>query len=180
MAATKISNIIVPEVFDPYFTERTAELAALYLGGMITRDEQFDELASSGGTILKMPFYKDLTGDDEVLSDASALTPGAITTAQDQSRLHMRGRAWGVNDLAKALSGDDPMRAIGDLTAAYWARRYQAILLASLKGVFADNSANDSGDLVHTAASESAAATVVANCIGPAAVIASSATRLAS
>jgi hypothetical protein len=52
-----------------------------------------------------------------------------------------------VNDLAKALSGDDPMRAIGDLVADYWARRMQAVMISSLQGVFADNVANDAGDM---------------------------------
>ena len=58
----------------------------------------------------------------------------------------MRGKAWGVNDLATALSGADPMKAIGDLVAEYWARKEQATLISVLKGVFADNSDNDSGD----------------------------------
>lgn len=176
MAATKIADIIVPEVFDPYVTERTAELTELYLGGIITRDPQFDELANSGGKILRMPFFKDLTGDDEVLSDAAALTAGAITTGQDNSRLHMRGRAWGVNDLAKALSGADPMRAIADLVAGYWARRYQAVLINSLTGVFADNTTNDAGDMVHDIASETIAGQSAATRIGPAAVIAAAGT----
>ena len=176
MAATKIADIIQPEVFDPYVTERTAELASLYLGGVISRDPQFDALASSGGKLLKMPFYKDLTGNDEVLADNASLTPGNITTAQDQARLHMRGRAWGVNDLAKALSGDDPMRAIADLVAAYWARRYQSVLINSLEGVFADNVANDSADMVHDIASESVAGQSAATKIGPDAIIAATGT----
>lgn len=176
MAATKIADIIVPEVFDPYMTERTAELTELYLGGIITRDAQFDELANSGGKILRMPFFKDLTGDDEVLSDASPLTAGAITTAQDNARLHMRGRAWGVNDLAKALSGADPMRAIADLVATYWARRYQQVLINSLTGVFADNVANDAGDMTHSIASETVAGQSAATKISPAAVIAAAGT----
>jgi len=176
MAATKISDIIVPDVFDPYVTERTAELTELYLGGIITRDPQFDELANSGGKILQMPFFKDLTGDDEVLSDASALTAGAITTGQDNSRLHMRGRAWGVNDLAKALSGADPMRAIADLVSAYWARRYQAVLIASLGGVFEDNTDNDGGDMIHSIASETIAGQGAGTKISPAAVIAAAGT----
>lgn len=176
MAATKIADIIVPEVFDPYMLERTAELTELYLGGIITRDQQFDELANSGGKILKMPFYKDLTGDDEVLSDASPLTAGAIGTAQDNARLHMRGRAWGVNDLAKALSGDDPMRAIADLVSQYWARRYQAGLISSLTGVFADNVANDTSDMTHDIASETVAGQGAGTRIGPAAVIAAAGT----
>ena len=52
----------------------------------------------------------------------------------------MRGKAWSTNDLAKALSGDDPMAAIGDLVAGYWARRRQTLLFSMLKGVFAANS----------------------------------------
>lgn len=176
MAATKIADIIVPDVFDPYVTERTAELTELYLGGIITRDPQFDALANSGGKILQMPFFKDLTGDDEVLSDSAALTAGAITTGQDNSRLHMRGRAWGVNDLAKALSGADPMRAIADLVAAYWARRYQAVLISSLTGLFLDNTTNDSGDMVHSVASETIAGQSAATKMGAAAIIAAAGT----
>lgn len=173
---TRIADIIVPEVFDPYVTERTAELAALYLGGVITNDEQFDALANSGGRIIEMPFFKDLTGDDEVLSDTSALTPAKIGTSKDRSRLFMRGRAWGVNDLAKALSGADPMRAIADLVALYWARRYQAVLINSLNGVFGDNAANDSGDMVHDVAIEDGDNAAAANLIGPSAVIAAAGT----
>lgn len=176
MAATKIADIIVPEVFDPYVTERTAELTELYLGGIITRDPQFDELANSGGKILRMPFFKDLTGADEVLSDASPLTAAAITTGQDNSRLHMRGRAWGVNDLAKALSGADPMRAIADLVAGYWSRRYQAVLVSSMTGLFADNVANDGADMVIDVASESVAGQGAGTKISPANVIAAAGT----
>jgi len=133
---TKISDVIVPEVFNPYIIERTAQLSALVRSGIIVRDPQLDTLAMSGGTLINMPYWKDLTGDDEVLSDSSALTPGKIGAGQDIAVLLMRGKAWGVNDLAKALSGDDPMGAIGDLVAEYWARMKQKVLLAELKGVF--------------------------------------------
>jgi hypothetical protein len=88
---------------------------------------------------VNMPFWEDLTGPDEVLSDQTALTVGKITASQDVAALLARGRAWSVNDLAKALSGDDPMAAIGDLVAAYWARRFQAILIETLNGIFGNN-----------------------------------------
>src|SRR5690554_7381505 len=146
--STKISDVIVPEVFNDYFINRTAELAKFYLGGIVSNDSQLNTLAQSGGRLLNMPFWSDLTGDDEILSDSGALTPGKIQAGQDVAVLHTRGRAWSVNDLAKALSGDDPMAAIGDLVAEYWARRYQAVALASLKGVIADNVANNNGDMV--------------------------------
>jgi hypothetical protein len=138
MSVTKtiISDVIVPEVFNPYVIQRTAELSAFYQSGIIARTPELDRLASSGGKLLNMPFWEDLTGDDEVLSDQTALTVGKITADQDVAALLTRGRAWSVNDLAKALSGDDPMAAIGDLVADYWARRFQAILIKTLDGIF--------------------------------------------
>jgi len=133
---TIISDVIVPEVFNPYVIQRTAELSAFYQSGIIARNPELDRLASSGGRLVNMPFWEDLTGPDEVLSDQTALTVGKITAGQDVAALLARGRAWSVNDLAKALSGDDPMAAIGDLVAAYWARRFQDILIKTLDGIF--------------------------------------------
>lgn len=140
MAATKIANVIVPDVFNPYVVEKTAELSALFQSGIIRPDAALDTLARTGGTLLQMPFWTDLTGADEVLSDAAALTPQNIAASKDIARLHARGKAWGVNDLAKALSGDDPMAQIGNLVADYWARRFQALLISTLTGVFASSS----------------------------------------
>lgn len=135
-AKTKIEDVIVPEVFNRYVIERTAELSALYQSGIVVKDPELDALATAGGKLINMPFWQDLTGEDEVLSDSESLETDKITAGQDVAALLMRGKAWKVNDLSKALSGDDPMRAIGDLVAAYWARRQQATLLSVLKGVF--------------------------------------------
>lgn len=140
MAVTKIQNVIVPDVFNPYVVEKTAELSALFQSGIIRPDAALDTLARTGGTLLQMPFWTDLTGADEVLSDAAALTPQNIAASKDIARLHARGKAWGVNDLAKALSGDDPMAQIGNLVAEYWARRFQALLISTLTGAFASSS----------------------------------------
>lgn len=156
--ATKIADVIVPEVFNPYVVERTAELTALYLGGIISTDAQLNRLATAGGTSINMPFWNDLQGQSQLLDDNTALTPKKINANRDLARLHLRGDAWGVNDLAEALSGDDPMGTIGDLVAEYWARDFQRIIIASLQGVFASNAANNAtaeypaGDMVFDAA----------------------------
>jgi len=141
MTVTKtiINDVIVPEVFNPYVIQRTADLSAFYQSGIIARTPALDALANSGGKLINMPYWDDLDGDDEVLSDSEALTVGKISAGQDVAALLTRGRAWSVNDLAKALSGDDPMKAIGDLVAAYWARRFQATLIKTLDGVFGNN-----------------------------------------
>lgn len=152
---TRIADIIVPEVFNPYVIQRTAELSALVQSGIVVPNAELDRLASSGGKLINMPYWDDLTGDDEVLSDSSALTPGKITAGQDVAVLLMRGKAWAANDLAKALSGDDPMRAIGDLVAAYWARMEQKTLINTLTGAM--GAANMTGNVLDISAEAIAA-----------------------
>lgn len=145
-AKTKIEDVIVPEVFNKYVIERTAELSALYQSGIVTKNPELDALAASGGKLINMPYWQDLAGDDEVLSDTDPLDTDKIVASQDVAVLLMRGKAWKANDLAKALSGDDPMRAIGDLVAAYWARRQQVTLLSVLKGIYAASGTKMAGN----------------------------------
>lgn len=134
---TKIADVIVPEVFTPYVIEKTAEKSRLLTSGMAVASEKLNQLITGGGLTLQMPFWKDLQGDDEVLSDQRSLTPGKIGSGKDIAALLLRGKAWGANDLAGALAGDDPMNAIAERVSDYWARREQKILLSVLKGVFA-------------------------------------------
>lgn len=146
MSITRIGDVIQPEVFNPYVIQRTMELSALIQSGIVQNLANFDELASGPNTLVNMPFWNDLTGDSEVMKDDGALTPGKIGSDKDVARKHGRARAWGANGLSALLSGDDPMRAIGDLVASYWQREMQKILLATLDGVFESESM---ADLVH-------------------------------
>jgi hypothetical protein len=140
---TKLDDVIVPEVFNQYVIQRTAELSAIRSSGIAAPVPGL--AVPNGGYTVNMPYWNDLTGDDEVLSDSNELTPGKLATAKDVAVILARGRAWGVNDLAAAFSGanPDPMRIIGDLVAGYWARKEQATLLAILKGIFASASMSD-------------------------------------
>ncbi|KIL46163.1 major capsid protein [Jeotgalibacillus campisalis] len=140
MAKTLISDVIVPEVFNPYVVNRTTELSALYQSGIISTNPELQILASGGGRTVNMPFWNDLDGEDEVLSDTVALTPDKIDADQDVAVKLFRGKAWAANDLAGDLAGSDPMAAIGDRTANYWVRRMQAATIATLNGVFASSS----------------------------------------
>lgn len=146
MSFTRIGDVIQPEVFNPYVIQRTMELSALIQSGIVQNLANFDELASGPNKLVNMPFWNDLTGDSEVMKDDGALTPGKIGSNKDVARKHGRARAWGANGLSALLSGDDPMRAIGDLVASYWQREMQKILLATLDGVFKSTSM---ADLVH-------------------------------
>lgn len=137
MAKTQIADVIVPQIFAPYVIERTAALSALWQSGIVSdvRAEIASDL-TKGGTTIDMPFWTDLTGDDEILSDSNALSVDKISAKADVAVLHFRGKAWSGNDLAAQLAGDDPMKAIGELVAAWWARKMQSTLLSTLTGAF--------------------------------------------
>src|SRR5262245_25800844 len=158
MAATKIADVIVPSVFNPYVTERSTQLSALWESGIVQTVAELNVFGMKGGTTLAMPYWKDLTGSEEILSDVVPLGVDKITAAQDIAVLHARGKAWGVNDLAEALSGDDPMAEIATLVGGFWARRMQAQLLAILDGVF--KAASMSGNISDISALAGAAAVI--------------------
>lgn len=134
---TRVADIIVPEIWTPYMIEKTKEKSLLWKSGIIQQNETFDDRARGGGSTINMPFFADLDGEDEVLSDTSPLTPDKIGAGQDVAVKHYRGKAWGTNDLAASLAGSDPAEAIASLVADYWARRMQALLISTLRGVFA-------------------------------------------
>lgn len=158
MAATKISDVIVPEVFAPYVIQRAAELSALFASGIVATDPRIEVGTRVGGESVNMPFWNDLLGDEEELSDQKALTVNSITTSQDSAVLQAVGKAWSANDLAGTLAGNDPMRAIADLVAGFWSRSLQKRLVATLNGVF--GAASMAGNLLDISGGVGAAAVV--------------------
>lgn len=135
--ATTLSDIIVPELFNPYVIQRSMELSALYQSGIVSNNAEFNRLASEPAPIHHMPFFEDLTGDAEFVIEGNKLTPAKITSNQDVSTTIRLAKAWAATDLSAQLSGKDPMEAIATLVAKYWERQRQKVLLRILKGVFA-------------------------------------------
>lgn len=145
MTETKLADVIVPEVFNPYVIERTAAKMALIQSGVIMPVGDID---IGKGSTINLPFFQDLSGADNVWVDTADITLNKIDTAQDTAIVLTREKAFGSTDLARALIGEDPMDAIGALVADYWSRRNQATLISTLTGAmgaFADNTHDISG-----------------------------------
>lgn len=141
---TTLQDIINPTpFFTNYVVNRTTELSAIFQSGIITRDSQFDQLASEPAQVHNMPFFNDLTGDSEDVIEGQDLTAAKITSNQDTSTTIRRAKMWSSTDLAAQLAGKDPMKAIGDLAAGFWARDHQKELLNILDGVFASTGMTD-------------------------------------
>jgi len=141
---TRISDIVVPELFTPYVQQLTEEKSNLIRSGAVARSQAYDENLSGGGLTFNEPSFKDLDNDaDNVGSDdpSTASTPNKIGTATETQVRLSRNNSWTSMDLASALAGADPMEAIASRVADYWVRRYQAAFVATMTGLFADNAA---------------------------------------
>ena len=161
---TQVSDVIVPEIFTPYVQQLTEEKARLVQSGAVARDEMMDSFLAGGGLTFNMPSWRDLDNDadnvstddvsDVIAADYNAGTPNPrldatplkIETDQEIAVRLNRNQHWSSADLTADLAGSDPQSAIASRVAYYWARRLQAVFIATWNGVIADNVANDSGD----------------------------------
>jgi hypothetical protein len=133
--ATLRSDIIIPEVFTPYVIEQTTQRDAFLASGVVQPMAELN--ATEGGDFINVPFWKaNLSGDFEVLTDSSSLTPGKIQADKQVGVILHRGRAFEARDLAALAAGSDPMAAIGAKIADYIANQRQKDLLSCLAGVF--------------------------------------------
>jgi len=148
MALVQIADVVVPEIFTPYVQLTTEQKSRLIQSGAAVRNGQMDESLAGGGLTFNDPSWNDLADDADNVGDDSETpaTPFKLTSNQEVQVRLSRNQNWKTADLSAALAGSDPSTAIGNKVAGYWARRLQAIFVATMTGVFADNTANDAGD----------------------------------
>ena len=141
--ATLRSDVIIPEVFTPYVIEQTTLRDAFLASGVVQPMAELN--ATEGGDFVNVPFWKaNLSGDFEVLTDSTSLTPGKISADKQVGVILHRGRAWEARDLAALAAGSDPMAAIGAKVADYVANQRQKDLIKCLEGVFGALGGSDS------------------------------------
>jgi hypothetical protein len=151
MAATTFDSIIVPEIWVPYVLKRTMEKSALVQSGIVENDAEFNRLASQAGPLVNMPFWADLTGESESYGEGDDLTPDGIAARKDVAAIIRRAKAWSSTDLAAAMSGSDPAKAIAELVSDFWVRDMQKELIAELKGIFIGRAASGNDPAVPAA-----------------------------
>lgn len=145
MAITKIADVIVPELFNRYVVNRTMELSEFFKSGIVVNSPEFNALASEAARTHNMPFFEDLQGESEATLEDVKMTAKKIGSNKDVSTTILRQNMWAATNLSAALAGADPMKAIGDLVAGYWARDMQKELIAILSGVFGTTTAGEGG-----------------------------------
>lgn len=169
MAFTAITDLITPEVYLNYMQEDYPERNRLLRSGIVVPPpENVQNQMNAGGTVINMPFWDDLgRGEPDIMSDASATlaTPAKITADKDQAIKHFWHKSWSSMDVAGMVAtggAKDPVNQIMSRMATWWESAEQGALLASAKGVFADNTANDSGDMTYSIYSDVVSGSITA------------------
>lgn len=139
MAATRITDVLVPELWVPYLREQTAENSRLFQSGALITDDVIDREIQKGGNSVHIPFWQDLGSDgttDSVQGDdpTSSITPGKIESDEQQGVVLRRVVSFGAADLAGALAGDDPMGVAADRIAPFWDRRLNVVAISVIRG----------------------------------------------
>lgn len=152
MASTTVSDVIVPEIFTAYVQQMTQQKSRLVQSGLLPVEAVLNALLAGGGLTFNVPSWQDLPNTAENVStdnSGSSSTPNNILTSQEIAVRLSRNNSWGSMNLAAALAGDDPMRAIGDRVSDYWVRRLQAAFIAVNNGIFAMNALPPAGQSTH-------------------------------
>lgn len=136
MSATRLSDVIIPEVYADYVVQKSAELSQFYQSGVATTDPIIAAKANSGGSFISLPYFNDWTGADESITDTTDLAVNSINAEEDLCVKIIRGNALGNVDLVSILAGANPLQAIGNRAAAYWAKKEQAAMISVLQGAF--------------------------------------------
>lgn len=179
MAPTRISDVIVPEVFNSYMVKDTKQVQAFYQTGVLRPDADLAAKLAGGGRTFNVPFWRDLddTESDPGSDDPeSYITPGMVTASKDVAIRQVRTRAWSTANLTAELAGADPMARISSRAGAYWGRQFDQVAIATARGVFADNAINDGGDMIYDISTDAAGALTPANLISTEAVMAAAQT----
>jgi len=149
--ATRISDVVTPELFTPYAQQLTLTKSSLIRSGALTRDKNLDALLAGGGLVFTEPtndtppYTSDNVGSDEndPLSNPDPYQSYPVNAVSDPVELIKvrlsRNNSWGFMDLANDLAGAYPMQAVANRVSDYWSTRLQDAVVATLKGVFAQN-----------------------------------------
>lgn len=159
MSETRLTNAVVPDVFSAYTVEPSIYRSRFYSSGVMQMDEGISALLAGGGEIYNLPFWQDVSGTSgDIPSETVAATVNNLAAAKQAFRKQVRNKAWGANDLVAVYAGSDPMAKLTEMVVGYWAQAFDQIAINSLRGIVADNIANDSGDLVNDISSASGSA----------------------
>ena len=174
MATVTLADVYDPIVFANAIDEAAVTKNAFINSGVAVSNVEIEAMATTGGSIGELPFYKPLGNEEANYSDDSTdtSTPAKILSGKQIYRRAMMNKSWSSMDIVAELSSQrDPVLAITSKIGGYWATQKEKRTIQSCMGILADNVANDNSDMVVNIATDDVGAPADAELIGADAII---------
>ncbi len=141
MAVTKISDVVVPEVFTPYVLQEAEKTNNLILSGGVVVDPFLSAFLQGGGYTINVPSWEAIdggTGTFENQSDDSTVvaTANAVGSGTEIAVRCADVKTWGAANLASALAGSNPLTQVAAKVAGAINTNRQYKIIQMLKGFF--------------------------------------------
>ena len=135
---TSISDLWIPDIWLATMREKQATFPTLLNSGVATENPKAADLASGPGEVAMIPFFRDITDQDDELQieNAEPLVDNIITAGQMKAVACNRVTKSSATAFSAQLSGEDP---VGEIVAQMIQRRLkqrQKSLLAMVRGAF--------------------------------------------
>lgn len=137
---TRITDVVIPEIFAGYINKEPLELNAFYQSGVLERTAEFDNLAAGPGYTINMPYWDELEGDYETRKDnddAGAPKFNKIVAKKEVAVKCFDVYRAGASSFASELAGSDAMGAIQAKVGHKIKNLDQKRIFQLLDGVFA-------------------------------------------
>lgn len=140
MASTRISDVIVPEIFAGYVTQEGVNQNKLVQSGAVVSSQELSSFLSGGGQTYQKPSFKSTENDNDNVDssdETSNATPKKLGTGKEVVIRINRNNSWSSADLTAVFAGADPLSAAASMAAQNRMTNRQKALLSMLDGVFA-------------------------------------------
>jgi hypothetical protein len=151
MAITKLTDHVAVKTFATVLEERIITNSKIRQSGLVTTDPRITAKAQTPGFEGVLPFWKrPVAGEATTMSDneANKLTPAKVTQGSMTARMIQRALGFCAMDIADYTDGADALEYAYGEFARLWVGDEESTLISVVKGVLADNVANDSGDML--------------------------------
>lgn len=152
MAATRLSDVITQPILASYQAEDPIYKTAIFESGVLETNSIINQLAAGASNLINIPFWKPIDSSVEPNysndNPADIAVPRSITSAEQTARIAYLNEGFSAAMLVKELSNQDPTAEVAKRLNRFWRENVQRRLVATLTGLFNDNVAGNSGDMV--------------------------------
>lgn len=160
MATTDLSAVKTGIAFTAKMMEAMTEANALFASGIAVTDSEITRMLSGGSNIAHLDHYSKINDQEPNYSSdnpAEIAAARALSSAKQIIRSASRNNVFSSMDLAASLTHlEDPSGAVAGQIGGVWSTDGNVRLSNGLRGIYADNVANDSGDMLYGIANDDA------------------------